>query len=367
MMSIEQLRQSCFARISVAFVLAVHAGLLCRADSVPAEVGFIEHRAPHQNPSAAYQWVEVLLEASGRSVDRYGARPTIISREMAIPITAMYDAWAAYDDKAVSTRPAGNWRRPKAERTQGNREVAIAYAMFRGLVYVYPEDAKWLEDEMRRMGHDPRDQTKDLSKPQGVGNIAAAAVIEYRRHDGANQHGDEVGGDGTPYSDYTFYEPRNPIDKILEPDRWQPLPFDDGKGGKFYPSFLTPHWYRVKPFALERSDQFRAPPFPKVGSEQLKREVDECITYNATLTLEQKAIVEFMRDGPRSTGQSGHWLQFALDVSRRDKHTLDQDVKLFFAIGNTAFDAFIAAWESKRTTTVRVLGRWFGTCTRARR
>ena len=41
-----------------------------------------------------------------------------------------------------------------------------------------------------------------------------------------------------------------------------------------------------------------------------------------------------MRDGPRSTGQSGHWLRFAQDVSRRDQHDLDQDVKLFFAVAN---------------------------------
>jgi hypothetical protein len=55
-----------------------------------------------------------------------------------------------------------------------------------------------------------------------------------------------------------------------------------------------------------------------------------------------------MRDGPRSTGQSGHWLRFAQAVSRRDKQDIDQDVKLFFAVGNVAFDAFIAAWETKR-------------------
>ena len=54
------------------------------------------------------------------------------------------------------------------------------------------------------------------------------------------------------------------------------------------------------------------------------------LTLQRNLTNEQKAIVEFMRDGPRSTGQSGHWLRFAQDVSRRDHHDLDQDVKLFF-------------------------------------
>jgi hypothetical protein len=104
----------------------------------------------------------------------------------------------------------------------------------------------------------------------------------------------------------------------------------------------------VKPLVLERSDQFRPPPIQKWDSEKMKAEVDECIAFNASLSLEQKSIVEFMRDGPRSTGQSGHWLQFAQDVSRRDKHDLDRDVKLFFAVGNTAFDAFIAAWDAKR-------------------
>jgi hypothetical protein len=45
------------------------------------------------------------------------------------------------------------------------------------------------------------------------------------------------------------------------------------------PGYLTPHWYRVKPFALERSDMFRPPPPPKVGSEQLKKEIDEVVNY----------------------------------------------------------------------------------------
>ena len=83
-MSIEQLRRSRLARIGAPFVLALHAGLFCRADSTAVEAGLIEHRAAHPNPSAAYQWLQVMLEASGRSVDRYGARPTIISREMEV-------------------------------------------------------------------------------------------------------------------------------------------------------------------------------------------------------------------------------------------------------------------------------------------
>jgi len=307
-----------------------------------------ESKESPQIKSAAYQWLEVALEATAREHKRVAPRPTVGSRMLAIIVTAMYDAWAAYDEKAVGTRFGGKLRRPKSERTSANKEKAIAYATYRAMLDLFAEDKIWLEEQMRRRGFDSHDATTDLSKPQGVGNVTAAAIIEYRHKDGANQLGDELGSNGKPYSDYTFYRPVNSVDKIIDPDCWQPITFTNLQGGTSAPDYLTPHWYRVKPFALERADQFRPPPPPKVGSEQLKREVDEVLNYNANLTPEQKAIIEFMRDGPRSTGQSGHWLKFAQAVSRRDKYDIDKDVKLFFAVGVVCFDAFIAAWESKR-------------------
>lgn len=322
------------------------AGLACLLLVAP-----LAHAAPlpaAHTPSAAYQWLEVALETTAREVDRNGARPTVLSRTLAIVVTAQYDAWAAYDDKAVGTRLGGSLRRPPEERTEANKAVAIAYATYRALLEVYPGDAAWVAEQFRLRGLDPDNASTDVSTPQGVGNVAAAAVIAWRRNDGSNARGDVAGSNGRPYSDYTGYAPVNPPDRILDPDRWQPISFDDGHGGKVTPGFLTPHWYRVTPFALDSSSQFRPPPPPKVGSHQLAREVDEVVDFNATLTPEEKSIVEFMRDGPRSTGQSGHWLRFAQAVSRRDAHGVDQDVKLFFAVGNVAMDAFIAAWETKR-------------------
>ncbi len=312
--------------------------------------GWFLHAQSNPNASAAYKWLDILLETSARSVDRVGARPTIISREMAIVVTSMFDAWAAYDDKAIGTQLGAKLRRPEAERTPANKETAIAYAVHRALCFVYPEDKAWIDEQMTKMGYDPKNESVDATTAIGVGNLAAQAVLDYRRNDGANQFGDENGSKGKPYSDYTYYESKNPKpDVINDPDRWQPIPFADGKGGKLLLNFLTPQWYRVKPMMLSRADQFRPTNGPpKVGSEELKKEVDECIQFNGHLTLEQKAVVEFMRDGPRSTGQSGHWLRFAEDLSRRDKYDLDQDVKLFFCVGNTAFDAFIACWDAKR-------------------
>jgi len=298
--------------------------------------------------SAAYEWLDIALEATAREHERVAPRPTVGSRMLAIIVTSMYNAWAAYDDKAVGTRLNDKLRRPKSECIRANKEKAIAYAAYRAMLDLFPEDKIWLEEQMRRRDFDPHDDITDLSKPQGVGNTAAKAIIEYRHTDGANQLGDELGSNGKPYSDYTFYRPVNSVDKIIDPDCWQPITFQLTDGKTNAPGYLTPHRYRVKPFALERADQFRPPPPPKVGSEQLKKEVDEVLNFNANLSPQQKAIVEFMRDGPRSTGQSGHWLRFAQAVSRRDKYDIDKDVKLFFAVGVVAFDAFIAAWEAKR-------------------
>ena len=308
------------------------------------------HRQPAADfqPTAAYRWLDVLLVASGRDAQRNSPRPTVLSRTMAVVLTSMYDAWAAYDAVAVSTRTGGRLRRPKAERTQANEEKAIGFAAYRALLFVYPEDADWIRDQFRTMGFDPDGASLDPRTPEGVGNAAAAAVIAYRRDDGSNQLGDAPGANGKPYADYTGYQPVNTPDRIVDPTRWMPIPFSDGKGGTVSPGFLTAYWGRVRPFALDTSDQFRPPPPPRWGSEELARDVEEAARVQAGLTLEQKTIVEFMREGPRSTGQSGHWLQFAQDVSRRDHHTLDQDVKLFFAVGNVVMDAFVACWEAKR-------------------
>jgi len=298
--------------------------------------------------SAAFDWLDIALEATAREHERNGPRPTIGSRMLGMVVTAQFDAWAAYDEKAVGTRLGAILRRPPAERTGFNKAKAQAVAAYRSLLFLFPEDQSWLEAQAVSRGLEPADLNENPANPVGVGNIVARALIDYRTRDGSNQTGKEVGSSGNPYSDWTFYRSVNTPEKVNDPDRWQIIPFDDGKGGKVFVDFLTPHWYRVTPFGLNRADQFRPGPPPAWNSEQMRKEIEEVITYNASLNPKDKAIVEFMRDGPRSTGQSGHWLRFAQEVSRRDRHNLDQDIKLFFAVGNVAMDAFIAAWDTKR-------------------
>ena len=302
---------------------------------------------PAYTPSAAHDWLDVALEATAQEVLRVGARPTVISRQLAIVQTAVFDAWAAYDDTAVGTRYGAALRRPPEERTLENKEIAIAHAAYRAMLDQFPGETDYITRAFIAAGFDPDNASTDPATPEGIGNLAAAAVLEYRHRDGANQLGDEAGSDGTPYSQYIMYRPVNGPYEIVDPDRWQPIPASDGRGGVAVQQWLTPHWHRVAPFALESADQFRAPPPPVVAGEQLLAETEQVARMNAELTVEQKALVEFMRDGPGSTGQSGHWLEMSQAVSRRDRNDLDTDVKLYFAVANVAMDAFIASWESK--------------------
>jgi hypothetical protein len=55
----------------------------------------------------------------------------VVSRALAIVHTCMYDAWAAYDERAVGTQLGGALRRPASERTLANKEQAVSYAAYR--------------------------------------------------------------------------------------------------------------------------------------------------------------------------------------------------------------------------------------------
>ncbi|PIB27361.1 haloperoxidase [Maribacter sp. 4U21] len=302
---------------------------------------------PTGTENIAYKWGKMALDATASDTEKFKPRPTITSRYLGLIFISIFDAWSRYDKSAIPVYLSKVHRRPLDEQILRNKEIAISYAAFGTMKEYYYSDTEMFKKFMRELGLDPNNRSLDPNTPEGIGNLAARAVIEARKKDGSNQYGDVAGSNGEPYFDYTNYSPINSADENKDINRWQPKYFSDGKGGQYAPGCLTPYWQLVKPIALESADQFRPGPPPMVGSEQLKKEVKEVIELQANLTDEDKALVEFMRDGPQSVQQAGHWLKFAQDVSRRDKHTLDKDVKLYFLTEITAMDAFIASWDSK--------------------
>jgi hypothetical protein len=272
--------------------------------------------------------------------------PPVFARANAIVNTAMYDAWAAYDNKANGTQLGGELRRPAAERTDANRRKAMSFAAYRTLVELFPTRTAQFAAEMARLGYDPADTSGDLATPQGVGNVAAAALIQFRRNDGSNQLGNLNGGGA--YSDYTGYVPVNSPTQIIDPTRWQPLSVPNGSGGFNTQSFLVPHWGKVKGFGLTQYNQFAIKPPAALGSFEFWRQSVEVLTYSATLTDRTKTIAEWWADGPGSETPPGTWMLFARQVSDRKHHTLGQDVRMHFALSNAMFDAGIAVWGYKR-------------------
>jgi hypothetical protein len=327
---------------------------------------------PASHASAALQWNNAMLR--GVRDAKLGA--PMVSRVLAMVHTCMYDAWAAYDERAIGTQLRGALRRPASERTAANKEKAVSYAAFRALSDVLPVDTDSVYIPlMKQLGYDPNDHSTDIETPVGIGNVTCAAVLEFRHHDKSNQLGDMLAGTGQwrpaseggpykdatgPYSDWSGYVPvnapgtvpaRTSFTKPLNPDHWQPLTYVDANGNLVLQRFVGAQWCFVTPFALAKGEEFRealGPGPAKYASAEYLQQAEELIALTAGLTDRQKMISEYWADGPDTEQPPGHWLRFAQFVSARDHHTLDDDVKMFFALSNAMLDAGIAAWDAKR-------------------
>jgi hypothetical protein len=284
--------------------------------------------------------------------------PPIVARMLAIVNTAMFDAWTAYDRDAVPTQANGIPRRPTGEDTDENKAKALSFAAYRSYVNLFPTDKALADAEMASLGYDPSDNSTDTTIPAGIGNVAAAAVIAFREHDGANQLGDLVSTDPSisgsgPYTDYDtatyqHYVPVNTPDQINDPNHWQPLRVSNGMGGFVIQRYIAPFWQNVIPFALTSPFEFpgRGPDF--FPGHDYNKQVEQMIEISANLTDRQKAIAEYWKDGPHSELPPGHWVLFAEFVSNRDHHDIDRDTKMFVAMTNALLDASIACWSVKR-------------------
>ena len=297
---------------------------------------------PEARESVVAKWDQAALAA----VRATHLGPPMVARALAVAHTAMYDAWAAYDGVAVGTRLGASLRRPPSERSDANKERAISYAAYRTLLDLFPSEQKTFDSVMTQLGFDGSDISTDRSASTGIGNLTAAAVLDFRHHDGANQLGDLASG---AYADYTGYQPVNDPSTIRDPNRWQPLLVTDAQGVTTTQRFIAPHWGLVTPFALTSGAQFRPAAVPNLyPSAGYTEQAQEILDFGANLTDTQKSIVEYWADGPSTELPPGHWALFAQWVSRRDRHGIDDDAKMFFAMTNAVLDVSIAVWDCKR-------------------
>jgi len=269
----------------------------------------------------------------------------VAARALAIVHTCIFDAWAAYHPRALGTQLGGLLRRPADERTVANRCQAISFAAYRALVDLFPGEQAHFRQLMGSLGYASSGQTPD-SLPALIGDQAARMVLAARHRDGANQLGDLSPG---AYADYTDYQPATSPQTAKNGQLWQPLHLPGAENGPRVQVFDCPQWGNVTPFALTSAVQFVPRPGPVHPVDPAyAQQAQQILRYSADLSDEQKVIAEYWRSGPAGEQSPGHWCLLARAIARRDQHTLDQNVVLFFLLTNALLDTSIVCWATKR-------------------
>jgi hypothetical protein len=377
-------------------------------------------KPPCDGDSVILRWDEELLSLIRAYPPQTG--PTITARALGVFHTATYDAWAAYDPTAKGTRLDGPMQQTSGN-TLANKEVAISYAAYRVLIDLFPPSSfppkggyKAPDVFLREVLGYPADQPIDdtlagpnatAATPAGVGNLAAKAVLDYRRGklprdtsapnygDGSNQVGDDPKGTtGVRYSDTTspHYTWQNQWNDLPVPNKWkwQPLcvltapdgvnawkadhslplltpsscPAPPAPAGSYYVQQrpLTPQWGNVLTFSGKGPAEFKyMASGPPKGAGGVGYSDADVATALADTDLSspidgdlKKAKAEYWADGPGSVFPPGHTAIFAQALSRKkfinstdSNAKLDHDAKLFFMVGNAMMDASIASWWQK--------------------
>jgi hypothetical protein len=226
-----------------------------------------------EGQSVARMWNEVLLLAIRNDF----ARPTIHARNLFHISSAMFDAWSVYKPRAKGFL-FGNELAGFACSSSDfdlpidilpHQEQAISYAAYRIIQHRFifsPGSVQIMaaaDALMLSLGYNLDDESLDYAQGSAValGNYIADCYIEFGLQDGANE---------PKFYANTSYQPVNPPlvlsssdvgnPSILNLDRWQPLSiegFVDQAGNRIdeAPTFLSPEWGQVVPFALSDNDK----------------------------------------------------------------------------------------------------------------
>ncbi|MEN0061099.1 MAG: DUF6851 domain-containing protein [Myxococcota bacterium] len=273
---------------------------------------------------------------------------TLVLRLTATITNAWYDACAPYDDNAIGLI-YNTTRRPVAEQTSRNCDIALVYAskpVVDSLIPQFADDWDAMIAALHVDEHDPAEQMA-----MSIGTAAGQAVMNARLQDGMNQLGDENGAiyNRQPYADYTNYRPFNRATRLRDPRRWQPAIVTAGNGLFSVQSFVTPQMEITDPF-LTAHPNLRAPrpgrSFAVAPNGNPRRryidQADEVIDASANLTLEQKMAAEVFEDKINSLG-----LSIAV-ASFQQQLTLQEFLEVDFLVNAAAFDTAIVIWKEKR-------------------
>ena len=285
-------------------------------------------------------WNEIAIDASGldhtpvapgeNRVFGEQLGPGRASRAMAIVHLAVFEAVNAIEGgykSYVGLVPA---------KGGTSLQAAVAQAAHDTLAALFPSQAPSFDGQL---ADDLSGIQEGSMKNNGIalGKRAAAAILAERANDGSQRS-----------------EPRVGIEFITsnDPGKWRQDPIS------LIPLALGAYWGQVKPFALERSDQFRAPVPPSIDSPNYATAFNEVKTLGGdgivtptTRSAEQTLIGTFWAyDGtPSLCAPPRLYNQITMRIAERmgTVHDVAELARLLALVNVAMADAGIAVWESK--------------------
>jgi hypothetical protein len=239
---------------------------------------------PQTSLSVARQWNDEILSAI--RIDN--PRPPVHARNLFHLSAAMYDAWAAYDDKTTSSddnaRAYLTAEQPQSTDVAGDRDIAVSFAAFRVLAQRYSSKLSLgaaasqihFRQRMNLLGLDPGYTDTSGDTPAALGNRVAQAVLAYGLSDGSNEYKNYLDPTYEPVNQplivkepaFNLTDPRCAQNEPecdpnynFDPNRWQPLALDKifSQNGIPLPektqTAISSHWGDVIPFAMYRVPQ----------------------------------------------------------------------------------------------------------------
>jgi hypothetical protein len=275
-----------------------------------------------------HRWHEIANDATALDHDpvfRQQMGPTRASRALAIVHIAIFDALNAkkrqYQSYTGILPPKGAC----------SMNAAIAQAAHDTLVALFP--AQWARFDAL-LQEDLNAIRNDSLKINGteLGRRAAARILALRSNDGS-QHAESFLGVDWTTSDLPGHWRMDPVSQI--------------------PIVLGAHWYKVAPFVVESSDQFRCPPPPPMTSPEYTAAYDEVKRLGSLASTERTAEqtmigIYWGYDGtPGLSAPPRLFNQIALQIAGQMGSDAVETARLFALVNIAMADATLNVWETK--------------------
>ena len=214
-------------------------------------------------------------------------------------------------------------------------EAAVAQAAYQILTHVYPEQKATfdlsLQASIERIS--AADSSQNVQNGRIIGTAAAYAMLAHRTNDGSENM--DAYTPGTNAGD------------------WRPTGSGDA---------VTPYWSKVRPFAMQKGDQFRpSRPAGYASKRDLLSSPEYAAQFNevkrlgsatsGSRTAEETEIAFFWANDLDGTYKPpGQLFRFTQIVAEQRQLSIVESARLFALVGLALGDAGIVAWDAKYST-----------------